>query len=44
MKWGWTTSSDNLKSVFPLQDTFNNYFYNNGKYSKNKFIMNVQKK
>ena len=34
MKWGWTTSSNNLESVLPLQDIFNNYFYNNGKYSK----------
>ena len=34
MKWGWTTSSNNLESVLPLQDTFHNYFYNNGKYSK----------
>ena len=34
MKWGWTTSSNNLKSVLPLQVIFNNYFYNNGKYSK----------
>ena len=30
MKWGWTTSSNNLESVLPLQD----YFYINGKYSK----------
>ena len=34
MKWGWTTSSNNLESVLPLQDMFNNYFYNNSKYSK----------
>ena len=34
MKWGWTTSSNNLESVLPLQDMSNNYFYNNGKYSK----------
>ena len=34
MKWGWTTSSNNLESVLPLQDKFNYYFYNNGKYSK----------
>ena len=34
MKWGWTTSSNNLESVLPLQDIFTNYFYNNGKYSK----------
>ena len=34
MKWGWTTSSNNLESVLPLQDTFNNYSYINGKYSK----------
>ena len=25
MKWGWTTSFNNLESVLPLQDTFNNY-------------------
>ena len=34
MKWDWTTSSNNLESVLPLQDMFNNYFYNNGRYSK----------
>ena len=34
MKWGCTTSTNNLQSVLPLQDTFNNYYYNNGKYSK----------
>ena len=34
MKWGWTTSSNNLESVLPLQDMFDNYFYNCGKYSK----------
>ena len=34
MKWDWTTSSNLLESVLPLQDIFNNYFYNNGKYSK----------
>ena len=34
MKWGWTTSSNNLESVLLLQDKFNYYFYNNGKYSK----------
>ena len=27
MKWGWTTSSNNLESVLPLQNIFNNYFY-----------------
>ena len=34
MKWGWTTSSNNLELVLTLQDIFHNYFYNNGKYSK----------
>ena len=34
MKWGCTTSSNNLESVLPQQHIFNNYFYNNGKYSK----------
>ena len=34
MKWGWTTSSNNLESVLQLQDMSNNYLYNNGKYSK----------
>ena len=42
MKWGWTTSSNNLESVLPLQDMFNNYFYNNGKYSK--YLSNECKK
>ena len=42
MKWGRTTSSNNLKSVLPLQDIFNNYFYNNGKYSK--YLSNECKK
>ena len=41
MKWGWTTSSNNLESVLPLQDTFNNYFYNSGKYSR--YISNEYK-
>ena len=26
MKWGWTTSSNNLESVLPLQDIFSNHF------------------
>ena len=42
MKWGWTTSSNNLESVLPLQDIFNNHFFNNGKYSK--YLSNECKK
>ena len=41
MEWGWTTSSYNLESVLPLQDIFNNYFYNNGKYREVGFKRNI---
>ena len=39
LKWGWTTSSDNLESALPLQNNFNDYFHNSDKC--NKFISNI---